>query len=91
MLAKTLLHDPKVLLLDEPATRLDPLARIELRETLKRLHQEGLTILISSHILSDLEDTCSRIALIADGKNASDRDGETVLTPWQTDKSKCFL
>jgi ABC-2 type transport system ATP-binding protein len=80
VLAKTLLHDPKVLLLDEPATGLDPLARIELRELLKQLNQDGVTILISSHILSDLEDMCTRIALIAEGRNASDPEGRTVLT-----------
>ncbi len=79
VLAKTLLHEPKVLLLDEPATGLDPLARIELREQLKRLHAEGITILISSHILSDLEDICTQIALIGAGRNASDAEGHSVL------------
>jgi ABC-2 type transport system ATP-binding protein len=79
VLAKTLLHDPKVLLLDEPATGLDPLARIELREQLKRLHSEGITILISSHILSDLEDICTQIALIGAGRNATDAEGHSVL------------
>jgi len=69
VLARTLLHDPKVLLLDEPATGLDPLARIELREQLKRLNHEGVTVLLSSHILTDLEDICSRVAFIAAGKN----------------------
>ena len=69
LLAKTLLHQPKVLLLDEPATGLDPLARIALREQLKRLHAEGVAILISSHILTDLEDICTRIVFIADGRN----------------------
>lgn len=72
LLAKTLLHEPKVLLLDEPATGLDPLARIALREQLKQHHAEGVTILISSHILSDLEDICTRIVFIADGKNVSE-------------------
>jgi ABC-2 type transport system ATP-binding protein len=72
LLAKTLLHDPKVLLLDEPATGLDPLARIALREQLKQLHAAGITILISSHILSDLEDICTRIVFIADGKNVTE-------------------
>lgn len=72
LLAKTLIHEPKVLLLDEPATGLDPLARIALREQLKQLHVEGVTILISSHILSDLEDICTRIVFIADGKNVSE-------------------
>lgn len=79
VLAKTLLHDPKILLLDEPATGLDPLARIELRNQLKRLHAEGATILISSHILSDLEDICARIALIADGRNVTDANGRSVI------------
>lgn len=69
MLAKTLLHDPKILLLDEPATGLDPLARITLREQLKQLRAEGVAVLISSHILSDLEDVCTRIVFIADGAN----------------------
>ena len=79
VLAKTLLHDPKVLLLDEPATGLDPLARIELREQLKGLQSEGMTILISSHILSDLEDICTQVALIGAGRNATDADGHSIL------------
>src|SRR3972149_6590797 len=80
LLPKPLLHEPRVLLLDEPATGLDPLARIELREHLKALNRDGVTIFISSHILSDLEDICSRVALIANGRNAADVKGRTVLT-----------
>jgi ABC-2 type transport system ATP-binding protein len=76
VLAKTLLHDPKVLLLDEPATGLDPLARIELRQELTRLNAAGVTILISSHILADLEDICTRVAFIAQGRNAGDGAGD---------------
>jgi len=79
LLAKTLLHAPKVLLLDEPATGLDPLARAELRNQLNHLRKQGVTILISSHILSDLEDICTRVALIADGKNATDEAGRAVI------------
>lgn len=79
VLAKTLLHDPKVLLLDEPATGLDPIARIELRTQLKQLQAESVTILISSHILSDLEDICTQIALIGAGRNATDVDGNSVI------------
>jgi ABC-2 type transport system ATP-binding protein len=79
VLAKTLLHHPKVLLLDEPATGLDPIARIELREQLKELQAEGITILISSHILSDLEDICTQIALIGEGRNAKDTEGHSVI------------
>ncbi|MFO7976130.1 MAG: ABC transporter ATP-binding protein [Candidatus Hydrogenedentota bacterium] len=66
-LAKTLLHDPKVLLLDEPASGLDPRARIEMRELLKTLCKMGKTILISSHILSELGDMCSRIGILEHG------------------------
>ena len=79
LLAKTLLHEPKVLLLDEPATGLDPIARIELRQQLTALNAEGVTILISSHILSDLEDICSSVALIAQGRNARDAEGRSVI------------
>ncbi len=79
VLAKTLLHDPKLLILDEPATGLDPIARIDLREQLKKLNAEGVTIFISSHILSDLEDICDRVALITAGKNAVDAQGQSVL------------
>lgn len=80
VLAKTLLHDPKVLLLDEPSTGLDPMARLELREQLKQLQVQGVTILISSHILSDLEDICSQIALIGEGRNATDAEGHSVIS-----------
>ncbi len=66
-LAKTLLHDPKVLLLDEPASGLDPRARIEMRELLKTLQGMGKTILISSHILSELGDMCNKIGIIEHG------------------------
>jgi ABC-2 type transport system ATP-binding protein len=67
-LAKTLLHEPKVLLLDEPASGLDPRARIEIRMLLKELRRMGKTIVISSHILEDLEEICDRIAVIEHGK-----------------------
>jgi ABC-2 type transport system ATP-binding protein len=79
VLAKTLLHDPKVLLLDEPGTGLDPIARLELRKQLKELQAGGVTILISSHILSDLEDICTQIALIGEGRNAADAEGHSVI------------
>jgi ABC-2 type transport system ATP-binding protein len=79
VLAKTLLHQPKVLLLDEPATGLDPIARIELRSQLRQLQAEGMTILISSHILSDLEDICTQVALIGAGRNTTDAEGHSVL------------
>ena len=67
-LARVLVHDPKVLLLDEPASGLDPRARIEMRGLLKELQRMGKTILISSHILADLADLCNKIGLIEKGK-----------------------
>lgn len=67
-LARVLLHDPKVLILDEPASGLDPRARIEMRELLKALKDLGKTILISSHILTELAQLCTRIGIIEAGK-----------------------
>jgi ABC-2 type transport system ATP-binding protein len=67
-LARVLVHDPKVLLLDEPASGLDPRARIEVRALLKELQRMGKTILISSHILADLADLCNKIGLIERGR-----------------------
>jgi ABC-2 type transport system ATP-binding protein len=68
VLAKTLLHDPKVMLLDEPASGLDPLARIELRRLLQRLAGEGKTVLVSSHILTELSDFCTSIGIMEKGR-----------------------
>ncbi|MFZ3216752.1 MAG: ABC transporter ATP-binding protein [Candidatus Acidiferrales bacterium] len=90
-LAKTLLHSPQVLLLDEPATGLDPLARVELRGQLQRLNRQGITILISSHILADLQEICSRVALIAEGKNQADSAGQTVIELRKDDPSLPLL
>src|SRR5262249_50439180 len=67
-LAKTLLHDPTLLLLDEPASGLDPRARIEIRELLKELKKIKKTILVSSHILPELSDFCTSIGIIEKGK-----------------------
>jgi ABC-2 type transport system ATP-binding protein len=67
-LARVLLHDPKLLLLDEPASGLDPRARIEIRELLKELHRMGKTILISSHILREMEDFCTTVGVIEQGQ-----------------------
>jgi ABC-2 type transport system ATP-binding protein len=67
-IARVLLHDPKVLLMDEPASGLDPRARIEIRELLKELKRMGKTIIISSHILPELGDFCNTIGIIEKGK-----------------------
>jgi ABC-2 type transport system ATP-binding protein len=67
-LARVLIHDPAVLLLDEPASGLDPRARIEMMAILQELQKMGKTIIISSHILSELETLCNRVAIIEKGK-----------------------
>jgi len=67
-LAKTLVHDPEVLILDEPAGGLDPNARYEMRQTIDRLSGLGKTILLSSHILPELSTVCDRVGIIAKGK-----------------------
>jgi ABC-2 type transport system ATP-binding protein len=67
-LAHTLVHDPQVLLLDEPASGLDPRARVELRELLRELRSLGKTIVISSHILPELEELCTSVAIVDRGQ-----------------------
>jgi ABC-2 type transport system ATP-binding protein len=73
-LARVLLHEPQVLLLDEPASGLDPRARIEMRGLLKELRKMGKTILVSSHILPELADICNKIGIIERGKLLFDGD-----------------
>jgi ABC-2 type transport system ATP-binding protein len=67
-LARVLLHDPQVLLLDEPASGLDPRVRIEIRQVIKKLGQMGKTIMVSSHILPELADMCNKIGIIERGE-----------------------
>jgi ABC-2 type transport system ATP-binding protein len=67
-LARVLIHDPKVLILDEPASGLDPRARIEMRELLRELKRMGKTVMISSHILSELEEICDTIGIVEHGQ-----------------------
>ena len=81
-LAKTLLHDPEVLILDEPASGLDPRARIEIRSLLQELGKMGKTVLISSHILADLQEICTAVAIIEVGKvvwSGSLEEGRSAL------------
>jgi len=68
VLAKTLLHEPDVLLLDEPASGVDPLARIEFRRIVRRIAAEGKTVLVSSHILTELADMCDAIGVMQKGE-----------------------
>ena len=67
-LARSLIHDPDLLILDEPASGLDPRARVEMKEILKRLREMGKTIIISSHILPELAEMCSEVGIIDQGK-----------------------
>lgn len=67
-LARALIHDPELLVLDEPASGLDPRARVELRELIAELQRMGRTIVISSHILSELEGVCSHLAVVDQGR-----------------------
>ncbi|WP_449241429.1 ATP-binding cassette domain-containing protein [Desulfoscipio gibsoniae] len=67
-LARSLIHDPQVLLLDEPASGLDPVARVEMREILRELCRLGKTIIISSHILTELADLCTYVGMISEGR-----------------------
>src|SRR5262245_53368047 len=77
-LARVLLHEPQVLLLDEPASGLDPRARIEMRGLLKELRNMGKTILVSSHILPELADICNKIGIIERGKLLFDGDVQSA-------------
>jgi ABC-2 type transport system ATP-binding protein len=78
-LARVLLHQPDVLLLDEPASGLDPRARIEMRGLLKELQKMGKTILVSSHILPELADICNKIGIIERGQLLFDGDVESAI------------
>jgi ABC-2 type transport system ATP-binding protein len=78
-LARVLLHEPQVLLLDEPASGLDPRARIEMRGLLKELRNMGKTILVSSHILPELADICNKIGIIERGRLLFDGDVESAI------------
>ena len=70
-LAQAMLNEPELLILDEPMSGLDPIGRRDVRALIVRLHREGRTILFSSHILSDAEALCSRVAILAKGKLAA--------------------
>ncbi|BBF44096.1 ABC transporter, ATP-binding protein [Lachnospiraceae bacterium KM106-2] len=67
-LARTMVHDPEILVLDEPASGMDPRARIEMKDILKNLRDKGRTILISSHILPELAELCNNIGIVEEGR-----------------------
>ena len=78
-LARTLLHDPAVLLLDEPLSGLDPRARIEMRALMRRLGAMGETIIVSSHILPELADVCNKVGIIDSGKMIACDDVASII------------
>jgi ABC-2 type transport system ATP-binding protein len=82
-LARTMIHDPLLLILDEPASGLDPRARIELRELLKELRSMGKTVMISSHILTELAEMCTHIAIIERGRLLASGDVASILRSLQ--------
>ncbi len=88
-LARVLLHEPEVLLLDEPASGLDPRARIEMRKLLKRLRSMKKTIMVSSHILPELADICNKIGIIERGKLEFNGDVATAIR--QVRQSSIYL
>ncbi|QHQ61040.1 ATP-binding cassette domain-containing protein [Anaerocolumna sedimenticola] len=79
-LARSMVHDPELLILDEPASGLDPRARVEMKEILRELHDKGKTILISSHILPELAQLCSNIGIIEKGKMVLSGTVEEILS-----------
>jgi ABC-2 type transport system ATP-binding protein len=85
-LARSLIHDPQVLILDEPASGLDPRARVEMREILKELKSMGKTILISSHILPELAEMCDVIGIIDQGKLVAEGSVSDIQAKLQGEK-----
>jgi ABC-2 type transport system ATP-binding protein len=81
--AKTLIHQPRVLLLDEPASGMDPAGRLEFRELLKQLHAMGRTVLISSHILTEMADFCTSIGILEEGRLLASGRVEDILEQLQ--------
>ena len=90
LIAKTLVHDPELLILDEPSAGLDPRARIEVREVLKELNRIGKTILLSSHILADLEEICDRITIFERGAIVVDGNLEELRAEKRDARSRTF-
>lgn len=85
-LARALIHDPKILILDEPASGLDPRARVEMRDILKELKSMGKTILISSHILPELAEMCDSIGVIDSGKLIAQGSVHEIQAHLQSEK-----
>ncbi len=87
-LARALVHHPSILLLDEPASGLDPRSRIELRDTLRQLAASGATLLVSSHILTELQEIADRAVIVARGRSVAvqdltDSDSAETVSQWR--------
>ena len=82
-LAKCLVHDPNILLLDEPASGLDPRARVEIKALIAELGRMGKTIVVSSHILPELADFCNKIGIMERGKMLIEGDVDTIVRQLQ--------
>jgi ABC-2 type transport system ATP-binding protein len=83
-IGRAIIHNPPLLVLDEPAAGLDPKARVELKDLLKSLHADGKTIFITSHILADLEEICTSIAIMEKGRMLRIGKLEDVMREDQT-------
>lgn len=83
-IARMLVYDPKVILLDEPANGLDPMARIALRDLLKKLRERGVTVLVSSHILTELSDFCDTVGIMELGRMIAHGSIEEILARTRT-------
>lgn len=84
--ARALLHNPRLLILDEPSSGLDPRARVEMKELLKNLHSMGKTIIISSHILSELSEMCNSIGIMNQGQLVAAGRIEEIMQKLQGDR-----
>ncbi len=85
-LAHALIHDPQVLLLDEPASGLDPRARVEMRELLKELAAMGKTVVVSSHILAELAEMCSQVGIVEKGRMVASGAVDEIRRQMQTSR-----
>ncbi len=90
-LGRTLIHDPSVLIMDEPAAGLDPRARIELREMIRQLAQAGKTILVSSHILTELAEMCDVVGIIEQGRILATGTVDQILQQRHGDERRSWL
>ncbi|MFC1478916.1 ABC transporter ATP-binding protein [Candidatus Margulisiibacteriota bacterium] len=91
-IAQAIIHQPRLLILDEPFSGLDPIGRYDLKQLFRQLRQSGTTIFFSSHNLIDLQDLCSHVAVLHDGRIAASDTVDKVLTRYQTnDLEQAFL